>query len=419
MKRVNKLLFVSICVTIFLFILLISNNNNNNKNNNPKNDIPIVFFVENAHSPCVKGVNSMVHMAVTQAALYNDRIIIVGCKLLAQFVEENNHNFPWSSVQVYDLERYLDDPDVLDFKKNYFSGDIPKVDDSSLRRFEFICFQRWLILSKLMNDAQLEYIAAMDNDVLLYTNMTEYFNVNRGAHRADLYLSFLPHRVSGHTSIVSRRALLEIVDFIRDGMKSLRASGDSRRSNDMEFLRYYSYKAINDKLRQHGDVFDYKEQCWVTESYETCREYSNFGLSEPWKSLKSSFVPVSLTQKQLFKAPVFTYLGERQFSWGYREESTNGHRYRRDVGALDHNFDHDPELQYETNKDRTKVVYWINRFPYFKRFDTPYLIAAMGLHFQGVKKKMMSRYIQRRRPRFNDPPCFCISTEADDCQSCR
>lgn len=297
-------------------------------------NIPIVFYVESLAYPCIKGIDSVLLTSVTQAALYNDRIILLGCDLLAAFVEENRASFPWTNVKVVDLAPYLNRSDTEEFKHVYFSQK-PEMAKESKWKFEFICFQRWLVLLRFMEDYHIEFIAALDHDFLLFTNMTEY--VQAHPTHTDLYLSFLPPKISAHCSIMSQRALKEIDQFIRVGMTKLRLVGDNQVYNDMWFLRYYSYKAINDRLHLRNETFDYDEQCWVVGSKQDCQEYSRFGSAFPWSQLQTSHVPVSLAKSETYLAPVVRYAGE-QFNSTYGEETVNGVKYRRDMGVFDHNF---------------------------------------------------------------------------------
>jgi hypothetical protein len=382
--------------------------------------IPVLQVIHFANKSCSSnGVGMPLGSSLYQAALYNDKVyVLTNCANLKEAISkyQNENNPIWNRVTALLSDPYENTDQIQRYKSMYLArrkDNDPKLE--SIWSFELICIVRWMILYNFMVEHRINKIGFTDRDALLYLNLTKFVTDTE----MDTGLLINPPRVAGSFAIFSRESLRQHITTIFDEIGKERLARHPL--NDMALFRDHYFYARISELKRMNKAFDFNNECWGSSDKSYCLKMKTLidsGISTISK--EKLIVPRSLSKVFHFRKPIFhSNYKSSIVEKIYDEKYNTTFLYSRYFGEFDNNYSGDPNIWVQNGK--YKQLVWINHYPYVQRKDTPYLIAALGLHFQGSKKSLIRSFEQKQLPDMSNKPCVCVVDveKKKFCDSCR
>ncbi|KAH9251377.1 hypothetical protein BASA81_010788 [Batrachochytrium salamandrivorans] len=133
----------------------------------PQTVVPVVFVFQ-IQGPVQPNSITMLSWSLNTAAKFNDKVVLLLFGTKHQNVTDQLQ--VQSNVEIVKVTAPTD-PLMVAFQS--FDRPLYKHNSTNRIAYELFCFQRWFAIQKLMELRRYEHVFAIDNDVLLLTNVTQ------------------------------------------------------------------------------------------------------------------------------------------------------------------------------------------------------------------------------------------------------
>jgi len=308
-------------------------------------------------------------------------------------------------IELFDYKDYRNS--ALEFGKLFpnssTNGEVWK---GRRRDFELKCYERWFVLHEFMTQLSIEKVFYGDADTMIYSNVTEV--ADKIYPDTDLALMYMPPRVSISFAIASVKGMSDMLQFITQ-----------------TFLKWNDVFAPNVKAKDfHGHVNDMNVmKLWTLRRVGLANVHCvHMGVPPGDHSC--------LSRMYFSRARVVDHQPTVQFKT--LANIKGGLLFDNNIGTDDDDMFDVLELPNKTeyNVPAFKRVKWAGSLglPHFTldyhKFvlgvksptGTRVQIAVAGMHFQGLKKKLMTFYMRDLKLKAcMRHACSCVTMECKEC----